>query len=43
MQARLRAQSLDPIGNSSAETQALLTSAADRWQSVIKTSKIKLD
>jgi tripartite-type tricarboxylate transporter receptor subunit TctC len=43
MQARLRAQALDPIGNSGAEAQALLTSATERWQSVIKTSKIRLD
>jgi tripartite-type tricarboxylate transporter receptor subunit TctC len=43
LQARLRAQALDPMGNSSAEANALLTSAAERWQSVIKTSKIRLD
>jgi tripartite-type tricarboxylate transporter receptor subunit TctC len=43
VQARFRAQSLDPIGNASAEAQAMLTSAAERWQGVIKISKIKLD
>jgi tripartite-type tricarboxylate transporter receptor subunit TctC len=43
VQARLRAQALDPIGNSGAEAQAVLTSSAERWQGVIKTSKIKLD
>jgi tripartite-type tricarboxylate transporter receptor subunit TctC len=43
VQARFRAQSLDPIGNGGAEAQAMLTSAAERWQGVIKTSKIKLD
>jgi tripartite-type tricarboxylate transporter receptor subunit TctC len=43
LQARLRAQALDPIGNSGAEAQVLLTSATERWQSVIKTSKIRLD
>jgi tripartite-type tricarboxylate transporter receptor subunit TctC len=43
LQARLRAQALDPMGNSSAEANALLTSVAERWQSVIKTSKIRLD
>jgi tripartite-type tricarboxylate transporter receptor subunit TctC len=43
LQARLRAQALDPIGNSGAEAQALLASATDRWQSVIKTSKIRLE
>jgi len=43
VQARLRAQALDPVGNSAAEAQVMLTSAAERWQSVIKTSKIKLD
>jgi tripartite-type tricarboxylate transporter receptor subunit TctC len=43
VQARLRALALEPIGNSGAEAQTLLTSAADRWQGVIKTSNIKLD
>jgi tripartite-type tricarboxylate transporter receptor subunit TctC len=43
LQARLRAQALDPIGNSGAEAQALLASATERWQSVIKASKIRLD
>jgi tripartite-type tricarboxylate transporter receptor subunit TctC len=43
LQARLRAQALDPMGNSSDEASTLLTSAADRWQGVIKTSKIRLD
>ena len=38
-----RAQSMDPIGNAGIEAQAMLTSAAERWQRVIKTSKIKLD
>lgn len=43
LQARLRAQGLDPIGNSGAEAQALLASAAERWQGVVKTSKIRLE
>jgi tripartite-type tricarboxylate transporter receptor subunit TctC len=43
VQARFRAQSLDPIGNTGAEAQAMLTSAAERWQGVIRTSRIKLD
>ena len=43
LQARLRAQALEPIGNSGAEGQVLLTSATERWQSVVKTSKIRLD
>jgi tripartite-type tricarboxylate transporter receptor subunit TctC len=43
LQARLRAQALEPIGNSGAEAQVLLTSATERWQSVVKTSKIRLD
>jgi hypothetical protein len=34
---------MDPIGNAGAEAQTMLTSAAERWQGVIKTSKIKLD
>jgi tripartite-type tricarboxylate transporter receptor subunit TctC len=43
VQARFRAQSLDPIVSTGAEAQAMLTSAAERWQGVIRTSRIKLD
>jgi tripartite-type tricarboxylate transporter receptor subunit TctC len=43
VQARFRAQSLDPVGNAGAEAEAMLTSASQRWQGVIRTSKIKLD
>jgi tripartite-type tricarboxylate transporter receptor subunit TctC len=43
VQARLRAQALNPIGSAAAEGQAMLMSAAERWQSVIKASDIKLD
>lgn len=43
VQVRFRGQSLEPIGNSGAEAAAMLSSATDRWQSVIKASNIKLD
>jgi tripartite-type tricarboxylate transporter receptor subunit TctC len=43
LQARLRAQALDPIGNSGSEAAAALKSASERWQNVIKTSNIRLD
>jgi tripartite-type tricarboxylate transporter receptor subunit TctC len=43
VQARFRAQALDPVGIAGAEAQAKLTSAGERWQGVIKTSKIKLE
>ena len=43
LQARLRAQALEPIGASGAETRALLKSASERWRTVIKTSNIRLD
>ena len=43
VRSRFHAQSLDPIGNAGVEAQAMITSAAERWQGVIKTSKIKLD
>ena len=43
LQTRLRAQALDPMGNSGAEAGALLKSASERWQNVIQTSNIRLD
>jgi tripartite-type tricarboxylate transporter receptor subunit TctC len=43
LQARLRAQALDPIGDSGVDADALLKSAFERWRTVIKTSNIRLD
>ena len=43
LQARLRAQALEPIASTGAETSALIKAAAERWQAVIKTANIQLD
>jgi tripartite-type tricarboxylate transporter receptor subunit TctC len=43
LQARLRAQALEPIASTGVEASALLKSAAERWQAVVKTSNIRLD
>jgi tripartite-type tricarboxylate transporter receptor subunit TctC len=43
VQARLRAQALEPIASTSAEAKVLLKSASDQWQSVIKTSNIRIE
>ena len=43
LQARLRAQSLEPIGSTGAEAGALLNSASERWRTVIKTANIRFD
>jgi tripartite-type tricarboxylate transporter receptor subunit TctC len=43
LQARLRAQGLEPIVSNGAETNAMLKAAAERWRSVIKTSNIRPD
>jgi tripartite-type tricarboxylate transporter receptor subunit TctC len=43
LQARLRAQSLEPIVSTGAETSALIKAAAERWRTVIKTANIRLD
>jgi tripartite-type tricarboxylate transporter receptor subunit TctC len=43
LQARLRAQSLEPIGSTGAEASALLKSASERWRTVIKTANIRFD
>jgi tripartite-type tricarboxylate transporter receptor subunit TctC len=43
LQARLRAQALEPIVSTGAETSAVLQAAAERWQIVIKTANIRLD
>jgi tripartite-type tricarboxylate transporter receptor subunit TctC len=43
LQARLRAQALEPIVSTGAQTSALLKTAAERWQTVIKTANIRLD
>jgi tripartite-type tricarboxylate transporter receptor subunit TctC len=43
LQARLRTQGLEPMTSVGAETSALLKSATEQWQTVIKTSNIRLD
>ena len=43
MQARLRAHALEPYAASSADTAALLKSAADRWRNVITTANIRIE
>jgi tripartite-type tricarboxylate transporter receptor subunit TctC len=43
LQARLRAQGLEPMARTGAETIALLKSATEQWRTVIKTSNIRLD
>jgi tripartite-type tricarboxylate transporter receptor subunit TctC len=43
LQARLRAQGLQPMADAGAETSALLKAATEQWQTVIKTSNIRLD
>lgn len=43
VQARLRAQGLEPMAGTGTETSGLLKSATERWQTVIKTSNIRID
>jgi len=43
LQARLRAQALEPIASNGNETRALLKAASDRWQTVIETAHVRLD
>ena len=43
LQARLRAQALEPIASNGAETGALLKATAERWRTVIKTANIRPD
>jgi tripartite-type tricarboxylate transporter receptor subunit TctC len=43
LQARLRAQALEPVVATGAETAVLLKTAAERWRSVITSAKIRLD
>ena len=43
LQARLRAQALEPIASTGAETSVLLKATAEQWQTVIKTANIRLD
>jgi tripartite-type tricarboxylate transporter receptor subunit TctC len=43
LQARLRAQSLEPIIATGLETGALIRAAAERWGTLIKTANIRLD
>ena len=41
LQARLRAQALEPVASNGAETGALLKATSERWQTVIKTANIR--
>lgn len=43
LQERLRAQALEPVASTGTEARVLLKSASERWQTVIKTSNIRLD
>jgi tripartite-type tricarboxylate transporter receptor subunit TctC len=43
LQARLRAQALEPIVSDGAETSALIKTTAERWRTVIKSSNIRAD
>jgi tripartite-type tricarboxylate transporter receptor subunit TctC len=43
LQARLRAQGLEPMVSTGTETSDLLRSATEQWQTVIKTSNIRVD
>jgi hypothetical protein len=43
MQARLRANALEPFIGGGAETATLLKSAAERWQSVITSAHIRIE
>jgi tripartite-type tricarboxylate transporter receptor subunit TctC len=43
VQTRLRAQALEPIASTATGAKALLKSASERWQSVVKTSNIRID
>jgi tripartite-type tricarboxylate transporter receptor subunit TctC len=43
LQARLRAQALEPIASTGAETSVLLKATAEQWQTVIKAANIRLD
>jgi tripartite-type tricarboxylate transporter receptor subunit TctC len=43
LQARLRAQALEPIASTGAETSVLLKATAEQWQTVIKSANIRLD
>jgi tripartite-type tricarboxylate transporter receptor subunit TctC len=43
LQARLRAQALEPMVTTGAETRALLKSTTEQWQTVIKTSNMRVD
>jgi tripartite-type tricarboxylate transporter receptor subunit TctC len=41
LQARLRAQALEPIASTGAQAKVLLKTASERWQTVTKTSNIR--
>ena len=43
LQARLRAQALEPIVSNGTETSALIKTTAERWRTVIKSSNIRAD
>jgi len=43
MQARLRAQAIEPLISSGAETAVLLKNAAERWRNVITRANIQID
>ena len=43
VQAKFRAASVDPIGNSPAETAAFIRAEAQRWSEVIKKNNIVVD
>jgi tripartite-type tricarboxylate transporter receptor subunit TctC len=43
LHARLRAQGLEPKASTGAEASALLKTATEQWQRVIKTSNIRVD
>jgi tripartite-type tricarboxylate transporter receptor subunit TctC len=43
VQAKFRAASVDPIGNSPSETAAFIQTEAQRWSDVIKKNNIVVD
>jgi tripartite-type tricarboxylate transporter receptor subunit TctC len=43
LQAKLRAQALEPIVSNGAETRALIKATAERWRTVVKSANIRPD
>ena len=43
LRERLRAQALEPMTSTGAETRALINSTAERWRSVVKSANIRSD